>query len=155
MSEGKFIVYYRVPAQPHVKFGLGLEPQRIATMVFLESRGGILVGEYIEVEDASRQRRPELDKALQSCREVKATLFIPRLGKLVHDLTLVESLLTSGVYIEVGDLSRTNMLDLYSYTALAEIKANRTLELTKKVLLLAGSGRADSCKTSVGATQVK
>ncbi len=130
----KFVAYYRVPTQPHAKFGLGLEPQRIATMVFLVSRAGDLAGEFVEVEEAGQRHWPRLDEALEACKQEKATLFIPSLGRLVHDFHFLEGLMASGVPIDLGDLPRTNLLELHRDVARARSVADGVLERTRTAL---------------------
>lgn len=134
-----FVAYYRVPAQPHAKFGLGLEPQRIATMVFLESRRGALAGEFVEVEAAGQNQWRGLADALAACREAGATLFIPSLGHLAHDHGFLNALVESGVEIDVGDLPRTNLLNLHHEIEVARGAAERLLEKSRAVLAGAGT----------------
>jgi DNA invertase Pin-like site-specific DNA recombinase len=136
----KFVAYYRVPAQAHAKFGLGLEPQRIAMLVFLESRGGELAGEYLEVEEIDQKQRPMLIQALAACREMEATLFIPRLGELARDLGFIEGLIAGGVAVAAGDLPRVNLLELHAATASAGIKAEALLGESEKLLKKAREG---------------
>ena len=134
-STRKFVAYYRVPAQPNEKFGLGLEPQRIAMMVFLESRQGELADEFIETEgECSQVSRPSLEAALDSCRRHHAALVIARLGSLARDLDFVNSLLTSAVPIVACDLPHTNLLELHRDTAVAREIADGLLERTRMAL---------------------
>lgn len=139
-TASKIVAYYRVPTQAHAKFGLGLEPQRVAMLVFLESRGAELAGEYLEVEEVDQKQRPKLAQALATCREMDATLFIPRLGELAHDLEFIEGLITSGVVIAAGDLPRVNLLELHAVTAKARIKADALLGESEKLLKKAQEG---------------
>lgn len=143
-STRKFVAYYRVPAQPNEKFGLGLEPQRIAMMVFLESRQGELVDEFIEMEgECSQTPRPSLEAALDSCRLHHAALVIARLGSLARDLDFVNSLMTSGVPIAACDLPRTNLLELHRDTGIAREMAEGLLERTMMVLAKAQENGGD------------
>lgn len=136
MDQGgnKYVVYYRVPAQAHARFGFGLEPQRIAAMVFLESRRGVLAAEYIEVEDAGQGLRPKLVEALAACAGQGAELFIPSLGRLIHDACFTETLLASGVSVAVGDLPRSNLWGLHQEVARARQAAEGLLERTRTAL---------------------
>lgn len=78
----KFIVYLRVSTTAQGDSGLGLEAQRAACEAF--TRGGDVLGEYVEIESGSKSTRPQLAQALDQCRQVGATLVVAKLDRLAR-----------------------------------------------------------------------
>ena len=69
------VAYYRVSTQRQGRSGLGLEAQRKAVTDYLRGDGSQIVAEYVEVESGRKtdRERPELAKALATCRLHRAT----------------------------------------------------------------------------------
>ena len=60
----KFVSYLRVSTDRQGKSGLGLEAQRHQVEQHLNSVGGDLVSELVEVESGKRNNRPKLHEAI-------------------------------------------------------------------------------------------
>ena len=56
-----------------------------------------LVGEHIEIETGKRNDRPQLAKALETCRRHRAKLVIAKLDRLSRNLAFIAVLRDSGV----------------------------------------------------------
>ena len=78
MPQGRFVSYLRVSTDRQGRSGLGLEAQRQAVADYLNGGRWKLVAEHVEVESGRRSDRPELAKALATCRVHRATLVIAR-----------------------------------------------------------------------------
>jgi DNA invertase Pin-like site-specific DNA recombinase len=72
-----FVAYYRVSTDKQGRSGLGLDAQRQAVADFVNGHGE-LIAEYTEIE-STRNKRPELNAALERCRSPKSTLLIATL----------------------------------------------------------------------------
>ncbi len=60
----KFVSYLRVSTDRQGKSGLGLETQRHQVEQHLNSVGGDLVSELVEVKSGKRNNRPKLQEAI-------------------------------------------------------------------------------------------
>jgi hypothetical protein len=63
----RFVAYYRVSTR--AASGLGLEAQQKAVRDYLSGGAWEIAGEFVEVESGKRADRPELAKALETCRK--------------------------------------------------------------------------------------
>jgi Resolvase, N terminal domain len=89
----RFVAYYRVSADRQGRSGLGLEAQQKAVAAYLNGGAWELVGEFIEVESGKKSDRPELTRALDACRKLKARLVIAKLDRLSRNLAFVATLI--------------------------------------------------------------
>ncbi|HEY9038603.1 MAG TPA: recombinase family protein [Roseovarius sp.] len=126
--------YYRVSTLRQGESGLGLEAQRAAAKVFIESSSAVLLGEYIEVESGRRSDRPELSDALNACRKSGATLLIAKLDRLARNVHFISGLLESDVRFIAVDMPNADRFMLHVYAAMAEEEARRISERTKAAL---------------------
>lgn len=85
MADGRYIAYYRVSTAQQGRSGLGLEGQRAPIAAFLNGGGWQLLGEFTEVESGADNARPELAKALNTCRLKGGALVIAKLDRLSRD----------------------------------------------------------------------
>ncbi len=77
----EFIAYYLVSTSKQAQSGLGLEAQKQAVLDFINGNGDQIVAEFTEVESGKRCDRPELNTALNRCRETGGKLVIARLDR--------------------------------------------------------------------------
>jgi DNA invertase Pin-like site-specific DNA recombinase len=73
-----------------------LEAQQKAVTDYLKGGAWDLVGEFIEVESGKKSDRPELVRAVDACRKLKARLVIAKLDRLSRNLAFVATLMESG-----------------------------------------------------------
>jgi DNA invertase Pin-like site-specific DNA recombinase len=133
--QGKFIAYFRVSTDRQGKSGLGLDAQREAVMNYLNGGRWTLVDEFTEVESGKRNDRPELVKALTTCKQQKAKLAIAKLDRLSRNLAFIATLMDSGVEFIAVDNPHANKLTVHILAAVAqherEIISARTSEALK------------------------
>lgn len=134
MAKGKFVAYVRVSTQRQGQSGLGLEAQRAAIEGYLNGGQWQLVAEFVEVESGRRNDRPELAKALRTCRAHGATLIIAKLDRLARNVAFVSTLMESGVEFVAVDFPQANKLTLHILAAVAEHEAEAISSRTKAAL---------------------
>ena len=134
MASGKFIAYYRVSTDRQGQSGLGLDAQRKAVTDYLNGGSWELLGEFTEVESGKRADRPELLKALDACRKMKATLIIAKLDRLARNVHFVSGLMESGVDFVAVDFPTANRLTIHILAAVAEHEREMISQRTKAAL---------------------
>lgn len=126
-----FVAYYRVSTQKQGRSGLGLEAQQHAVAEYAKRLGQPITGEYTEVESGRCRDRPHLKAALAKCRAGGFTLVVAKLDRLARDVSLILSLVDSGVkivFLDLPDLSTdpiVGRLVLTVLAAIAEFEARR------------------------------
>lgn len=132
---GQAVAYYRVSTAQQGKSGLGLEAQRAAVQALAQQRGLQLVAEFQEVESASRKRRrPQMAAALEHCRRTGAVLLIARLDRLARSVSVVSSLMDSGVQFIACDMPHADRLTLHVVAAVAEQESRLISERTRAAM---------------------
>src|SRR5690242_3194944 len=137
MAEGRLIAYYRVSTARQGRSGLGLEAQRSAVRVFLNGGHWTLLAEHTEVESGKQDARPELTKALNSCRLTGATLVIAKLDRLSRDAAFLLNLEKSGVEFVAADMPNANRLTVRLMAVIAQEERELISDRTKSALAAA------------------
>lgn len=86
-----FVVYTRVSTAQQGRSGLGLEAQQAAVDSYVARSGGLVVASFREVESGKNAARPELAKALATCRTRRATLLVAKLDRLARNTAFLLS----------------------------------------------------------------
>src|SRR4051795_3734033 len=137
MASGKWVAYYRVSTQKQGASGLGLEAQREAVAGHLDGGNWQLAAEFTEIESGRKNDRPELAKALATCRRIGATLIIAKLDRLARNVAFVSNLMESGVEFVAVAFPTANRLTIHILAAVAEHEAAMTSTRTKAALAAA------------------
>src|SRR5690349_21739379 len=137
MAEGRFVAYYRVSTDRQGRSGLGLDAQRSAVTDYLNGGNWQLVAEFTEVESGRKNDRPELAKALATCRRIGATLIIAKLDRLARNVAFVSNLMESGVEFTAVDFPTANRLTIHILAAVAEHEREMISARTKAALAAA------------------
>ena len=116
----RFVAYYRVSTSRQGQSGLGLEAQRASVLDHLNGSSNDIVAEYTEVESGKSKDRPELTRALEACKQEKATLVIAKLDRLARNVAFIANLMESGVDFVAVDFPQANGLTLHIMAAVAE-----------------------------------
>jgi DNA invertase Pin-like site-specific DNA recombinase len=129
-----FIAYFRVSTDRQGRSGLGLEAQKEAVRHYLASIDGTLIAEYTEIETGKRSDRPELQKALTTCRRQKAKLVIARLDRLSRNVSFIATMMDSGVEFVACDNPHATRLTLHILVAVAEHEREMIAARTRAAL---------------------
>jgi DNA invertase Pin-like site-specific DNA recombinase len=143
---GRYVAYYRVSTGRQGQSGLGLDAQAQTVADRLNGGDWKLVGEFTEVESASRKAskakpRPQLEAALAHCRIMGARLIVANVSRLTRDPEFMSKLVDAGVEVEFCDLPRVEgpigTFMLRQMLSVAELEAGMISERTKKALAAA------------------
>lgn len=133
----KFVSYYRVSTSKQGRSGLGLDAQRNSVREFLASRGGDLLGEFVEVESGKVDRRPQLEAALAQCELTGATLIVAKLDRLSRNVAFLATLQDSGTRFLCVDMAEANELTIHIMAAVAQAERKAISRRTKEALAAA------------------
>jgi DNA invertase Pin-like site-specific DNA recombinase len=129
--------------------GLGLDAQREAVNQFLAARaatgcvplrqgsGGQVIAEFVEIESGSKNDRPQLALALETCRRHKATLLIAKLDRLARNVAFIANLMESATDFVAVDMPHASRLVLHVMAAFAEHEREMISQRTKAALAAA------------------
>ena len=135
--QGKFVAYYRVSTKRQGESGLGLEAQRQAVVDYLNGGRWELLAEYTDVESGGDDRRPELSRAIEHAKKMKATLVIAKLDRLSRKVSFVANLMDSGVRFIAVDNPSANELTINILAAVAQEERRLISQRTKAALVAA------------------
>ena len=134
MAQGKFVSYLRVSTKRQGVSGLGLEAQRKAVEDFLNGGRWTLLGEYVEVESGSDNKRTELQNALRACRLHGATLVVAKLDRLSRNAAFLMNLQESRVRFVACDMPEANEMVVGLLAVMAQWERKAISERTKAAL---------------------
>src|SRR4051794_639843 len=137
LASGKWVAYYRVSTAKQGASGLGLEAQREAVAGHLNGGNWQLAAEFVEIESGKKNDRPELAKALATCRRTGATLVIAKLDRLARNVAFVSNLMEAGVEFVAVDFPTANRLTIHILAAVAEHEREMISTRTKAALAAA------------------
>ena len=128
----KYVIYYRVSTKKQGLSGLGLEAQK--TIVENYIKNSIVVAEFTEIETGKSANRPQLNKALECCKQHNATLLVAKLDRLSRNLHFVTSLQNAGIDFVYYNIPTANRLTIHIISAIAENEAQLISLCTKQAL---------------------
>lgn len=131
METTKYIAYFRVSTK---KQSLGLDAQRETVNNWIKNNSGEVIAEYSEKESGKIDARPELEKALEQCKESGATLLIAKLDRLSRDVAFIFTLQKQGAKFQACDLPEFNTLTLAIFAGLAQQERELISSRTKAAL---------------------
>ncbi|HEX5439172.1 MAG TPA: recombinase family protein [Gemmatimonadaceae bacterium] len=137
MAHGKFVGYFRVSTARQGRSGLGLDAQRKTVEDYLNGGRWALVAEFTEVESGKRNDRPELAKALATCRLHNATLVVAKLDRLSRNAAFLLTLRDSGVEFVCADMPEANRMTVGVMALVAEHERDAISQRTKAALAAA------------------
>lgn len=133
------VAYVRVSTRKQGISGLGLDAQRTAVADFCARHGYRLINgrEYVEVESGKHNDRPQLERALATCRTYGATLLVAKLDRLSRNAAFLMTLREAGVDIRACDRPQMSRLEFGVLALLAEEERDLISRRTKEGLAAA------------------
>ena len=129
----KFVAYYRVSTQKQGNSQLGLEAQKETVKKFTEGKERV-IKEFVEVETGKKNRRPELQEAIDFATANEAKLIIAKLDRLSRNAGFIFTLRDSGVDFVACDLPDANTLTIGIFAAMAQHEREVISRRTKEAL---------------------
>ncbi|MCT4664940.1 MAG: recombinase family protein [Flavobacteriales bacterium] len=129
----KYVGYYRVSTQKQGNSGLGLKAQKTAVQKFLKSDDELII-EFEEIESGKNNQRPQLKKAIEYCKERKATLLIAKLDRLSRNVSFIYTLKESQVDFVCVDMPNASKVTIGIMAVLAQDERERISKRTKVAL---------------------
>lgn len=129
----KYISYIRISTTKQDISGLGAEAQRKAISNFIKP-DDILIAEYKEAESGKNDLRPELQKAIEHCKQVGATLLIQKLDRLSRNVAFIFMLRDTQVPFTCIEFPEANNLTIGILAVLAQEERERISQRTKVAL---------------------
>lgn len=133
----RFVAYYRVSTAGQGRSGLGLEAQREAVRAYLAGSSGTMAEEFTEAETGKNDDRPQLARALDTCRLTAAVLVIAKLDRLSRDAHFLLGLEKAGVEFIAADMPNANHLTVRLMAVIAQEEREMISARTKAALAAA------------------
>ncbi len=127
-----YVAYFRVSTQKQGRSGLGIEAQEEAVARYVGNR--TLLMKFYEVESGKKDDRPELAKALESCKLTRATLLVAKMDRLSRNIYFLEKLQKSGVPFVAADIPNLNEMSLLLIFMVAHMERAACSARTKSAL---------------------
>lgn len=126
--------YYRVSTKEQGKSGLGLQAQKDAVLKFVSHDASVLDGEFQEVESGKNNRRVELQKAIDYCKQKGTTLLIAKLDRLSRNASFIFKLRDEKVDFVCCDIPDANTLTIGIFATLAQHERELISKRTRDAL---------------------
>ena len=133
-STPKFVAYTRVSTDEQGADGLGIEAQQHAIRQHIESIGGILVSEFVEVASGDDDDRPKLSAALKLAKRTGATIIVAKLDRLSRVVAKIAGLIRQGTELRVVECANASTLELHIRAVIAEEERRKIGERTRDAL---------------------
>lgn len=127
----KYVAYYRVSTK---RQNLGLDAQRNTVINYINNIGGDLINSYEEKESGKCDNRSELIKAIDYCKNNRATLVIAKLDRLSRNVSFIFALKDSGINFYCCDIPECNTLTLGIFATIAQSERETISYRTKAAL---------------------
>ena len=130
----KFVAYTRVSTDEQGADGLGIEAQQHAIRQHIESIGGVLVREFVEVASGDDDNRPKLGEALKLAKRTGATIIVAKLDRLSRVVAKIAGLIRQGTELRVVECANASTLELHIRAVIAEEERRKIGERTRDAL---------------------
>lgn len=136
-AAAKFVSYARVSTDEQGIEGLGLDAQTHAMRQYVESVGGEMLREFVEVASGNDDDRPKLAEALKLAKRTRAILLVSKLDRLSRVLAKIAVLMRQGAELRVVDCANASTLELQIRAVIAEEERRKIGERTRDALAAA------------------
>lgn len=134
----KYITYKRVSTKEQGRSGLGLDAQERDIKLFLENFSDErweIVGSYQDVQSGTEDERPELLKAIELAKALKAVLLVAKLDRLSRRVSFIATMMEDKrLQFRVASMPHADKFQLHIYAALAEQEREFISKRTKAAL---------------------
>jgi DNA invertase Pin-like site-specific DNA recombinase len=128
-----YVAYFRVSTLKQGRTGLGLEAQRTVVDAYLRGRGE-LIAHFTDIESGKKAGRPQLQTAIQFCKQHNAILLIAKLDRLTRNVSFVFTLRDSDIEFVCADMPEANTLTIGVMATMAQYEREIIGDRTRKAL---------------------
>ena len=125
----KFIAYYRGSTEQQ---GRSIKAQKSAVRNYL--KGKKIFAEFQETVSGANAHRPQLMKAIDTCKKEKATLVVAKLDRLSRDIFFIVQLQRSEIKFIITENPDATPFTIHIWAAIAEQERRLISERTKAAL---------------------
>jgi len=133
-----YVTYKRVSTKEQGRSGLGLDAQERDIKLFLENfseEPWEVVGSFQDVQSGTEDDRPELLKAIDQAKKLKAVLLVAKLDRLSRRVSFIATLMEDKrLQFRVASMPHADKFQLHIYAALAEQEREFISTRTKAAL---------------------
>jgi DNA invertase Pin-like site-specific DNA recombinase len=130
----QYVAYYRVSTQKQNLSHLGMEAQRKMCNDFVNTKSGVIVKEFEDVESGKSRTREGLWQAIEFCKEHNYPLVIGKLDRLARDVEFTFKVINTGVEIHFTDMPMVNTMILGVFASVAQYERELVSIRTKQAL---------------------
>jgi DNA invertase Pin-like site-specific DNA recombinase len=118
----KFVLYRRLSKEDKARNQHGFESQRQDIFRYLLNNeyDYEILGDFKEFISGGADNKPELEKALEICKEEGATLLIAKLDRFSRRVSQIANLMESNINLKVAMMPRASTFELHIYASLAQ-----------------------------------
>lgn len=136
-SPTKFVAYFRVSTYEQGQSGLGIEAQQHSTRAYVESIGGTMVREFVEIDSGDDDDRPVLAAALKLAKRTNSVLVVAKLDRLSRVVAKIAGLIRQGTELRVVECANASTLEIHIRAVIAEEERRKIGERTRDALAAA------------------
>lgn len=130
----KYVTYQRLSVEDRKRTQHGFDSQWYDIEDYLEKEGGEIVGSFKEFVSGAADSKPELEKAIQMCKDTGATLLIAKLDRLSRKVSQISLLMESDVQLRVALMPNASTFELHIYASLAQQERDMIRDRIKRGL---------------------
>lgn len=130
----EYIIYTRVSTDEQEKSGLGLEAQLTTCRNYINSVGGLIIGEYSDTETGRSDLRTGLAEALNDAKLYDATIVFAKLDRFTRDPELGHRIRKQGIKLHFCDSPNISKMEYGLKLLLGEDELDRNSTRTEEAL---------------------
>lgn len=130
----KYVAYYRVSTQEQGISGLGIDAQKETVSSYVNSVGGKIIFEYVEIASGKNDKRIELAKAIEKASIENATLIVAKLDRLGRNASYLFQIRDNVKSLVICDCPDMDTVKFGIFATFAQYERERISTRTKEAL---------------------
>lgn len=151
MEQQKYVAYYRISVQKKDKDGnkvekkddLSLEWQQRECDRYVNSKDGVIIGEFKEIASGRNDNRSEVAKAIKICQENDAILVIAKFSRFMRSLSFLVMIREAKIKFVAVDFEAANEFMVSMLCVVYEYQAKEIGKFVKDTLSIAREKRGE------------
>lgn len=130
----KYVAYYRVSTKEQGISSLGIEAQKETVSVYVDSVGGEIISEFVEVASGKNDKRIKLANAIEKASIENATLIVAKLDRLGRNASYLFQIRDNVKKLYVCDCPDMDVVKFGIFATFAQYERERISTRTKEAL---------------------